>query len=272
MDFVATDQPLLITTAVTTVGLENLVPTLNAWLSVREQSQKLTYIVPCENIVGPGFHELTQAYDASQYVFFLSCIVDRVCGQPTMEGEDLTVLVERMATWVIERKGDVRELEGRLSRAGVEFVDNLKPFELRKRWLVNGPHLAASLIGWQYGVAFLDEFLSGEEGRLFIEGVLAECVEALLAKTNEFQQDTLVEFARSVKERFESHPDHIARILSKLRPESLQLFINAVRVRLVDPSAEYAQHKGTAPHFLTTSIHAAIALIADQRWVPARIS
>jgi mannitol 2-dehydrogenase len=70
------------------------------------------------------------------------------------------VISEEFSQWVIEDRfgGDRPELE----RVGVQFVENVFPYELMKLRLLNGSHLAISLLGRLMGYQHVDEAMGND--------------------------------------------------------------------------------------------------------------
>ena len=76
------------------------------------------------------------------------------------------VVSEEFSQWVVEDKfgGERPELE----RVGVQFVENVFPYEMMKLRLLNGSHLAVAVLGRLMGFQHVDEAMGNENIRRFM--------------------------------------------------------------------------------------------------------
>jgi fructuronate reductase len=109
---------------------------------------------------------------------FPNTMVDRIVPATTEEDIDrvstelglidrATVRTEAFSQWVIENRfsGDRPELE----RAGIQFTNDVAPWEEAKLRLLNGAHSAMAYLGGLSGLSTVDKFVAEPWGKRFIE-------------------------------------------------------------------------------------------------------
>jgi hypothetical protein len=173
---------LLITTAVTTEGLAARRDFLIELAAERAKSDQVrsTAFIAGENDPGPGY----PALKAELRALGVDCrdtMVNRVC--PSIEADLAAdarrVTVDALAEWVIAGRPTGAAL-GALARVShVRFVADVEPYEVRKRWLVNGVHLAIAILARYRRLPSIDVAVA-EEGRIaWIERLQAVLIGAL---------------------------------------------------------------------------------------------
>jgi fructuronate reductase len=128
---------------------------------------KLTF-VPCDNVVDNGpmtkrvIADLIAVVDPSLQAWvdanvgYVTTMVDRITPRPTpadvVAAEKLTgvadeavVVTEPFTEWVLE--GEFAGSRPEWEAAGATFVDDIRPFEHRKLWLLNGSHSLMAYAG-----------------------------------------------------------------------------------------------------------------------------
>lgn len=84
------------------------------------------------------------------------------------------VLREEFSEWIIEDKfaGE----RPRLDVVGVQFVDDIEPYERRKLRILNASHTILAILGLQKGLNTVFDALNDEHIRRFLEAALANCI------------------------------------------------------------------------------------------------
>ncbi|MDQ4060792.1 MAG: mannitol dehydrogenase family protein [Pseudomonadota bacterium] len=137
-------------------------------------------------------------------VSFPSCMVDRIVPATTAEdraaAERLTgledaapVMAEPFSQWVVEDR--FRAGRPAWERAGVEFVEDVAPYELMKLRLLNGSHSAMAYLGSLVGLSFIWEVVSDPDFHRFVEGLMGEAAETVPLPTGDYREALLARFA-----------------------------------------------------------------------------
>jgi len=119
-------------------------------------------------------------------VSFVSTSVDRIT--PAHHGEvdavvergwhdRATVVAEPFADWVLE--GDFPAGRPAWHTVGARFVDDIRPWEDRKLWLLNGAHTILAVAGPARGHATVAEAFADDDCRALVEAFWAEAVSCL---------------------------------------------------------------------------------------------
>lgn len=113
-------------------------------------------MVPCDNVPDNGamarrvVGDLAAAADpdlaawSDEHVSFVTTMVDRIT-PATSDGDPLTVVTEPFSEWVLS--GEFPAGRPRWEDAGARFVDDTRPWERRKLWLLNGSHSLMAYAG-----------------------------------------------------------------------------------------------------------------------------
>ncbi|WP_020577540.1 mannitol dehydrogenase family protein [Actinopolymorpha alba] len=147
-------------------------------------------IVPCDNLIdnGPAVRrvvtELAAAVDArlaewvGGNVSFVSTTIDRITPATTPEDREVVaeltgyadaspVVTEPFTEWVLA--GDFPAGRPEWERGGARFVDDVKPFEQRKLWLLNGAHSLLAYAGPTRGHTTVAEAIGDPVCRSWVE-------------------------------------------------------------------------------------------------------
>jgi fructuronate reductase len=146
-------------------------------------------VVPCDNIRGNGArirsallesadgdHELEQWL--GENVSFVDTVSDRITPATSAADIDLVaretgrqdcapVVTEPFAEWVLS--GEFPAGRPAWEQAGARFVDDIRPFELRKLRLLNGGHLLLALAGLRRGHTTVAEAMADPGLRRMVE-------------------------------------------------------------------------------------------------------
>ncbi|MFD0485675.1 mannitol dehydrogenase family protein [Kineococcus sp. GCM10028916] len=151
---------------------------------------------------------------------FPSSMVDRIT--PTTTPEDRAgivartgvddrwpVVTEPFTQWIVEDSF----CDGRppLERVGVQFVDDVAPYEAMKTRMLNAGHCALAYLGILAGFSTIDEVLADDTFRAYFEHLLADEIAPLLPPVPGVD---LAEYRRTLVQRF-SNPemgDQLARL------------------------------------------------------------
>ena len=146
--------------------------------------------VPCDNVVDNGpmtkrvVADMVAAVDPSLQqwvdanVGYVTTMVDRITPRPTpadieaaeqLTGvkDDAVVVTEPFTEWVLE--GEFAGRRPAWETAGATFVDDIRPFEHRKLWLLNGSHSLMAYAGPILGKESVGEAIADATLRRWVE-------------------------------------------------------------------------------------------------------
>lgn len=233
---------VLLTTALTTSGLQASRPLILATARRRKDHPGSTVFIAAENDPGDDDGSFAQALRALG-VDVRETMVDRLCffqdkkldKQPARR----LVTAAHFAEWLIEGEPTTETLTALEATPTVTFVPEVRPHELRKRWLVNGAHLALALSAHDHN-----------EPRLWIRAAEPGCSEWLgrmqgaLAKALEAEGvrfDDNPAYTSQQTSLWKRHEDYVPRVLRRLRRLDLLPFIVDVQRKLGDPASRYRE-------------------------------
>lgn len=127
----------------------------------------------------PGFEDWVRSE-----VAFPSSVVDRMVPATTTADmdevagrlgvrDDAAVIGEEHRSWVIESVAGLPPLQ----HAGVQVVNDIAPYQLRKLWLLNGPHSAVAYCGLLLGYDTIAGAVSDTSIRRFVGRLIEDVVE-----------------------------------------------------------------------------------------------
>lgn len=225
----------LITIAATTEGFEARHKFLLEIAAARaERAGSQTVFVPCENDPGRSYPEFRTAMEALG-VDCRDTMVNRLCPKLKLDPVDgaYQVTVDEVAEWVIQGAPDHRGLQALESLAYVEFAPDLEPFETRKRWLVNGAHLALAILAHARNIPSID-IAAVEPGRArWLQRLHAALIEALEHEHPHMTSNE--EYAARHVAAWTRHEDEVTRILRRLKREQPLPFFDDLERKLIEP-------------------------------------
>lgn len=233
-------------------------------------------LLPCELVEGNGDRlrgiVLRHAEDwglpetFSQWIRehnrFLNSLVDRiVTGYPAEEAEErfaewgledrLLNAAEPYHLWAIEGEP---ELDARLpfARAGlnVRWVEDLRPYQLRKVRILNGAHTLMASVGLLNGLNEVREAVEHPAYGEFIRGAIMEEI----VPTVPLPEEEMRRYAEEVLERF-ANP-YVRHRLADIALNSLSKF----KVRLLPTLEAYAERTGKLPPRITEAFASLLRL------------
>jgi fructuronate reductase len=194
---IADSSVALLTTTITEAGYSGHAPKRIAdGLSARRKADgRPITLVACDNMPDNGLllrERVREACDAAtgrwmeDNVSFVSSVVDRITPATTPDvvntvhellgvRDDCPVVAEPYSEWVLS--GEFLEGRPNWEVAGARFVDDVRPFEDRKLWLLNAGHSMLAYGGLLRGIGTVHE--------AFADPVLRERLEALWAEQRE---------------------------------------------------------------------------------------
>jgi mannitol 2-dehydrogenase len=172
-------------------------------------------------------------------VCFPGSMVDRITPETTPEGRDgiadahgvadrWPVITEPFRQWIVED----RFCLGRppLDQVGVQFVDDVHPYEVMKTRMLNGAHSALGHLGRLAGFETTDQAMADPVLRSFVDGYLQE-VSALLPEVPGIDLD---DYRQTLLERF-SNPqisDRLSRLCRRSSTKVPSYVLPSVRAAL----------------------------------------
>ncbi|SDS01518.1 fructuronate reductase [Friedmanniella luteola] len=174
-----------------------------------------------------------------EQVTFPGSMVDRITPETTPEGRDAIarrhgiddrwpVITEPFSQWIVED----RFCAGRppLDEVGVQFVDDVRPFEIMKTRMLNGAHSALGHLASLAGFSTTAEAMADPTIRGFVRGYLHEVARGLL----QVPGVDLDAYADTLVERF-SNPqisDELARLCRRSSTKVPTYVLPSVQVAL----------------------------------------
>ena len=228
---------LLVTIAATTPGLEQRQAFLLTLAEARAASASAssTVFIPCENDPGKCYPELKAKLEGLG-VECRDTMVNRLCPDLRLDPADgsFEVVVDEMAEWVIQGEADhqlaLRALDG---LAYVEFAPDVAPFETRKRWLVNGAHLALAILARARNIASIDIAAAAAGRTRWLEKLHRALIEALDRQHPGMREND--GYAASHVAAWARHEDRVMRILRRLRRAEPLPFFDDLERKLIEP-------------------------------------
>lgn len=169
-------------------------------------------IMSCDNVSGNGAKCKAAVYavadDALQAwmddnVTFPTTSIDRITPATTDELIELVeketgfadkapVVTEPFASWVIE--GEFPAGRPAWENAGVEFVDDIEPFEHRKLWLLNGSHSLMAYYGQLKGHETVADAIADPDVREKVENLWNEAAQGLPMDVTDYRASLIERF------------------------------------------------------------------------------
>ncbi len=231
------DAPeLLITTAITSGGIADQAAFLVEL--AQERDGKPTIFIACENDCGPAYPKLVEdLHETGADV--RRAVVNRVCSDleedAALRDGERAVRAFHSAEWIIEGAPSLPLLAALDAVPYVRFVDDIEPYEVRKRWLVNGTHLAIALLAKAMNYGTIDGAateLQARDGWIYrLHDVLVPLIEQrfpVLEGTRAWASNQL--------EVMLQHEEDPVRILRRLRRADLLPFIQDFERKLGEPA------------------------------------
>ena len=188
-------------------------------------------VVSCDNLPGNGavvrtvVHELARLVDPDlaawidQQVSFVSSVVDRITPATTLEDlrivrglvgwdDRAAVVAEPYREWILS--GPFPGGRPAWELAGAGFVDDLRPYEQRKLWLLNAGHSLLAYAGLPAGDATIAGAFADPALRRRVEELWAEAREVLRMDADDVDAFLAALRARWANRRIEHHLAQIA--------------------------------------------------------------
>ncbi len=239
---------ILLTTAVG-MGLAECADLICEIASQRQVGERLsTVFIACENDLGPEYGELERRLHALG-VDCRRTMVNRLCTHCDLDDEETTLVVraDPHAEWLIEGDPDHDVLTSLETLAEVRFVTDVEPFAVRKRWLVNGGHLALGLFGLRDKVTNV-AVVAREKGRQQeLREIHASMVQALPPEWEETLGDSIDYAEREIVPICRT-ADDVPRILSRLQRGDMLPFFASVERRLAEPARQFVRRHDYLAH------------------------
>jgi mannitol-1-phosphate/altronate dehydrogenase len=154
-------ETTLLTTSVGYHHLPQIAPYIEEGLKARDTDSPPLFVLACENGHRSSSYlkeNINQTTISDKKIEFLDCVVDQICDKFTErnnEPQRVVIQAENYREWIIEeRNPDIKQY---LNHPAIKFVNYqdgenspLELYEVRKRWLVNGLHMAVAIIGTNF--------------------------------------------------------------------------------------------------------------------------
>ena len=212
-------------------------------------------VVPCDNLPGNGAvargvvlgaaRELDPELAAwvEEHVGFVTTAVDRITPRPTPEDEQrveqltgvtdpAVVVTEPFAEW--DLAGEFVAGRPAWEEAGAVFTDDVRPFETRKLWLLNGAHSLLAYAGSIRGHATVSAAMADE----VVEGWVRQWWDVAIPHLSRPEEE-LREYVDALAERF-ANPA-IRHLLAQIAADGSQ----KIPVRIV-PALQAAARAGAS--------------------------
>jgi hypothetical protein len=237
--------PLLLTTALGVDGLAATAPLILELASLRPTAEEtITWFVACENDCGEAYPQLRERLVG----FGVECrntMVNRLCPERFEAPGSLRVRVDPYAEWLIEGLCEALLMERLAAIGHVEFVPDVEPYAVRKRWMVNGVHLSLALIALTRDIRTI-QTIAGEE-RLGMVGRLHRHMDGLLPEEWRLLFGDSIEYARQQVLSWCRTEDRVGRILKRMRRADLTPFFRDLDRKLGEPARAARRAAGALP-------------------------
>jgi fructuronate reductase len=219
--------------------------------------------VPCDNVPDNGamvarvVRDLAHEVDATlepwidEHVTFVTTMVDRITPRATEADRDALlaatgiddpacVVTEPYVEWVLS--GEFAGGRPAWDSVGARFVDDIRPFETRKLWLLNGSHSLMAYAGSILGHETVAEAISDARVRRWVE----EWQDAA-QRHLELPDDEITQYRHALLERFEN--PRIRHLLAQIAADGSQ----KVPIRFV-PVLKAERQDGRDAHGATRAV------------------
>jgi hypothetical protein len=144
--------------------------------------------------------------------------------------------VDEVREWVIEGGADSHlSLTALAGLDYVDFVADIRPFETRKRWLVNGGHLALAILAHARNIPTIDLAAASKQRRAKVAKLHEALIEALEQRHPGLHDNS--SYAEKHIGAWMRHEDEVKRILKRLRRADLEPFFDDLERKLIEPIA-----------------------------------
>jgi fructuronate reductase len=167
-----------------------------------------------------------------EVIRFPNSMVDRIV--PAITDADLTIVTEPFNQWVIQND----PLESILVPTGVQFVPDVKPFEIAKIRLFNGVHSTLAYLSELSGIEYVSEAIVHPKVAPFIKAMQEEEIFKSITNTGGID---LPSYAQTIRHR-------IANPTLKHRAEQIAMDgSQKLQQRIIDGMNLLAEHEIPAP-------------------------
>jgi hypothetical protein len=220
-----------------------------------------TVFIACENDFDPPFPEIESALRAME-VDCRRAMVNRICPECEVEDGVLVVRADPHAEWLIEGAPDHDVLIQLDALEEVSFVEDIEPFAVRKRWLVNGGHLALGIFGLKDKITSVTAVARNEERHQELVKIQASMVQALPADWKDLLGDSIA-YARAELVPMCRTEDEVPRIMHRLQRANPAPFFKTAKKRLAEPAERFLEIHGHTSHQLENVFEALQDVLLD---------
>lgn len=232
INVIAHPETTILTTSVGYHQLSDIVPYIEEGLKARKNGSPLLSIIACENGHRSSSHlknNINEMSIAGKEVEFLDCVVDQICdrfGKKESNQNKIVIQAENYREWIIEERNPI--IRDYLNHSAIKFIkyqegqnSPLELYEVRKRWLVNGLHMALAIIGTNSmsPEAFIADVIISQDERIkhLIKDITHELADAFKYRdeNNVFTLFEIESFINETLERFRASPDKCERIVKQ---------------------------------------------------------
>jgi hypothetical protein len=203
----------------------------------------ITFIT-CENTLDDCYEELAEQLEALG-ADLRQTMVNRLCPGRDESQDGLTVIVraDPHAEWFIEGEPDNEMLERLDTLPCVSFVPDVEPYATRKKWMVNGAHVALALFARRVKqpsirVVALDRERQQHLIELYrnMAQLFPDSWNSILGNSVDYGVEQLIPFGRT--------QDDTSRILKRLHRVKVKPFLDDVNHKLAEPARRYRLQAG----------------------------
>ncbi|MGN6216577.1 MAG: hypothetical protein ACTHN7_06420 [Solirubrobacterales bacterium] len=232
----------------TSVGkLDGCMSLLNEIAEERNLHPGDTVFIACENDLGDSYEEIEKRLIDLE-VDCRRAMVNRICPESILDNGELLVRGDPHAEWLIEGIPDTEVLAQLDQLQEVQFVEDVEPFAVRKRWVVNGGHLALGLFGRKDKVTSVAVVARDEARQAQLIDIQKAMIQALPEEWVELLGDSAA-YAHGELLPMCRTEDEVPRILHRLKRENLAPFIESAEKRLGEPAKRFRKtRQHLSPH------------------------
>lgn len=244
-DALSSSISVLLTTAVGNGG-DGCAQILDEIAQERQSRPGGTVFIACENELGPTFVEIEDGL-GTMNVDCRRAMVNRICPECEVKEKELVVRADPHAEWLIEGEPDHEVLAQLNALPEVRFVEDVEPFAVRKRWLVNGGHLALGIFALKDKVPSVAAVAQDEARQEQLRRIQASMVQALPAEWGEVLGDS-IGYAEGELVPMCRTEDEVPRIMHRLERADPAPFFKSAKTRLAEPARRFIELHGHPSH------------------------
>ncbi len=254
---------LLLTTALSALGVQEQSNFLLALAHARAEREQSTVFIPCEEEIGEEHTPLLSRL-GEMGVDVRRCALYRLSSQDLRRsrGHDRrVVVVAEEAEWVIEGEADCDLLRALAQAPGTSFSEHIDQHLVRIRWLAGNARLSLALLAAEAKWPQLATASVEEECAEWLERIHGALVPLVQERCPDL--DCVESYAARTRAALLEHSDDGLTALRNMRRTTLQPFMRELGRLIGDPWRTYVQTGAQVPEQLSRLLYALQTVLSD---------